>query len=354
MAPKKSTKTTLDGKPTPVKKGTPTAKKDPPSPATASLRSSSSTASWTSSSGAATSPATAMTGVTMINASPTSPVAAVARAAVARASRPSGATVQRLLNQGKASLPKDGLQAFGIKPASTGGGDNDKNSKLKCVMIAGENNAGALVFRCEPNNPNYRNGSWAEKAFFDAVRKNMEWVTLINVDSDMLQWCHNDEAMFNPEGYNIRLFVVHCAELPSEDSAIKLGKHICQNVNTMPNNNTTMSIQPGQFFWIPNGVKPVWSDVIGSDAALKALVEEKGMPTAGCYDTNQEAIHSYFRPHTFTLDLARVLHAPIEQVHPQLRTESNNEPSEEQVLDKNEIEVELEDDEEDSDIDPDL
>ena len=330
MAPKKSTKTTLDGKPTPVKKGTPTAKKDPPSPATASLRSSSSTASWTSSSGAATSPATAMTGVTMINASPTSPVAAVARAAVARASRPSGATVQRLLNQGKASLPKDGLQAFGIKPASTGGGDNDKNSKLKCVMIAGENNAGALVFRCEPNN------------------------TLINVDSDVLQWHHNDEAMFNPKGYNIRLFVIHCAELPSEDSAIKLGKCICQNVNTMPNNNAAMSIQPGQFFWIPNGVKPVWSDVIGSDAALKALVEEKGMPTAGYYDTNEEAIHSYFRPHTFALDLARVLHAPIEQVHPQLRTESHDEPSEEQVLDKNEIEVELEDDEEDSDIDPDL
>ena len=267
----------------------------------------------------------------------------------ARPSRPSGATVQRILNQGKASLPKE-LEAFGIKAAFVGGRENDKNSKLKCVMIRGEGGAGSLVLRCEPNNANYRNGSWAEKAFFDAVRNNLDWVSNINVDSDMLHWFHNDQAQLNPKGYKIRLFIIPLAELPAENSVIKLGEYICQNINAMPNNNTTISIQPGQFFWIANNVQPVWSDVIGSDAALKALVEKKGVPKTGYYELNKDAIHSYFRPHTFTLDLARVLHAPIEQVHPQLRAEMHQEPAN-VARASDEIQVDLQDTD---DSDPDL
>lgn len=59
--------------------------------------------------------------------------------------------------------------------------------------------------------------------------------------------------------------------------------------------------------------------MIGSDAALKDLVAKKGTPTSGYYERNREAIHCHFRPSTFTLDLARVLHAPTEQVHPNIR-----------------------------------
>ena len=267
-----------------------------------------------------------------------------------RPSRPSGATVQRILNQGKTTLPKEGLEAFGIKAAATGNREYDKNSKLKCVMIKGEAGAGTLVFRCEPNNLNYRNGSWAEKAFFDAVRNNLDWVSLINVDSDMLHWYHNDEEQKNPKNYNIRLFVIPCAEFPSEESVYQLAEYICQNVNAMPSNTTTISVNPGDFFWIPNDQNPVWSDVIGSDAALKGLVEKKGMPKAGYYEQNKEAIHTYFRPQTFTIDLARVLHAPIDQVHPQLRAQMNQDISQ-QSMPSDEIKIEPEDDD---DNDPDL
>lgn len=322
MAPKKNSKQAADSKDdskTPAaKKGTPTAKhspKQPPSPA--------STASLSGSSMSSVSPVRSGISVPGFVASNALTVSGLAATTVAtRQSRPSGATVQRILSQGKASasLPKEGLmESFGIKPASTGAREADKDSKLKCVIIQGENGTGFIVLRCEPNNSAYRNGSWAEKSFFDAVRNKEDFVDLCNIDNDMLQWFNNDQAQKNPKGYAIRLFNIPCAECPSEESAIKLGEFICQNINAMPSNNTTITVDPTNYFWIPTSAHPVWSDVIGSDAALKDLVAKKGTPVHGYYDHNAEAIHSYFRPHTFTLDLARVLYAPPEQVHPDIR-----------------------------------
>ena len=107
--------------------------------------------------------------------------------------------------------------------------------------------------------------------------------------------------------------------MPTEESVAQLGEFVCQNVNAAPDNNTTLSLQRGDCFWIPNQSNPVWSDVIGSDAALKDLVSKKGAPMLGFCELNAEAVHSHFRQNTFTVELARVLHAPHEQIHPQLR-----------------------------------
>ena len=273
-----------------------------------------------------------------------------------RASGPSTDTVQRFLKQqSKASLPEGGLQAFGIKKSTTSGGHgNDKDSKLKCVIIRGENDSAYLVFRCEPNNPNYRNGSWSEKAFFDAVRNGHDWVKMIDVDTEMLHWFHNDVAMKNLKDCNIRLFVIHCAEMPDPKNVMELSQFICERVNAMPNNTTALSIDSDNFFWLPLEEDPVWADVVGSDAALKTLVEKKGMPKAGFCNFHKDVIHTCFRPHTFTMDLARVLHAPIEQVHPNLRVEVKVEedqkpPAEEQDEEDDDGDIMLDAEESDDD-----
>ena len=230
--------------------------------------------------------------------------------------RPFDATVQRLLSQGKTTgLPEEGLAAFGIKSVSECGGDKD--SILRCVKIVHSDNSAALVFRCEPNNES--NPSWVEKMWFDAVRHKVEWVVKLNVEGQMLHWYHDDEAMLNNRGYDVRLFVIQCAEEPPVASIMKLARYISEKINEIPTNFTTITVVPDKFFWIPCSDNPVWSDVIGSDAALKTLVEKTGVPKAGYYEANHGTIHSYFRPHTFTLDLARVLRAPIEQVAPGLR-----------------------------------
>lgn len=347
---KKESKDTPDKKP-PAKKGTPSPKQ-PPTPSTMSLSVSSASSFDMASPPGAGSSAFAAAGRGGVGSSRFAVAAGALRySGVAAVSRPGSSTIQRLFNQTKAELPKDGLSHFGIKAASSGRrAESDKNSKLKVVLIKGENGTGHLVCRCEPNNPNYRNGSWSEKTFFDDIRKGADWATLINVDNDMLHWFDHDQPQLNPKGYNIRLFVIPFEEVPTEESVVQLGEHICQNINAAPNNNTTISIIPGQCFWIPTEQNPVWSDVIGSDAALKALVEKKGMPASGCYNTNREAIHSYFRPFTFTLDLARVLHAPIEQVHPELREEMNQENCKKPPLAEDEIEVELQDTDDDDDL----
>ena len=331
MAPKKNTPEN-DKKVMAKKKAPPPSKvSHSPPPELVLSPSSASSFSYSSSSPTAASPASVIlhSGVTSLvstSASNPSPASVVSHLGVAslvstsanHPSHPSGAFVQQILSQSQigARLPKEGLGAFGIKPAILSGCENNKNSKLKAVIIAERPHA-TMIFCCEPNNPNNHNGSWSEKAFFDAVHHKLEWVTAINVDNDMLHWYDNDMPQLNPKGYNIRLFVIPCSEVPAESSIINLAKYICTNINGMPNNSMVIEMNPQDLFWIPTAKGPVWSDIIGSDAALKMLMEKKGMPKPGYYFRNSVAIHSYFHPHTFMLDLAHALHAPIDQVHPE-------------------------------------
>ena len=216
------------------------------------------------------------------------------------------------------SIMKDGLAAFGIKPAAGGRSTFiDKNSRLKCCLISGAEKS-AIVFRVEPNDPTLKGGSWAEKCFFDAVRQNQRWITSINIDGNVLAWFHQNVAQKNPKGYSIRLFVIYTdKQLPPHDNIINLGRYICQQLNSAPGNTTTTVLQQENFFWLPDGA--VWSDIIGCDAALLQLVKDKGHPCPGYYDTHRAVIHGYFHAQTFSVELARSLHAPVDQVHPSLR-----------------------------------
>jgi hypothetical protein len=165
---------------------------------------------------------------------------------------------------------KGGLAVFGITPAAGGKTNyNNKNSKLRCVMIAGPEMTSAVIFRLEPNDRTLANGSWAEKVFFDAIRTGEGWVTSINVDTRCLDWYHENVSQKNPRGYSIRLFIIRTdGHMPPKENIVKLGQYICQNINAAPANNTTTTIQEENFF--------------GSLVGQFGLTSLATMPPCGC------------------------------------------------------------------------
>jgi len=220
---------------------------------------------------------------------------------------------------------------------STGTNVPNRGSTLKCCLIAGVDYS-AIVFRIQPNDPHNKNGSWAEKLFFDAVRASEEWVKNINMDSNVLPWFHHNNPQKNPKGYFVRLFIIRTLPpVPPKDSVIKLGKYICQQLENTPGNTTKVTLDEGNFFWLHQPT--VWSDVIGCNAALAEIIRSKGQPHQGMYnvsiftpfnylritnmhkgffEAHQKYIHTFFHPNTLSAELARELRAPNRELHPSL------------------------------------
>ena len=207
--------------------------------------------------------------------------------------------------------------SFGITPIKPAHNpySKDKNSTLKCVLINSPE-ANAIVFRVEPTDPDAR-GSWAEKIVFDAIYKGEKWVRDLGIDSKNQKWFHENEVVNNEKGYPIRMFVLRCEEMPPKEKIFDLGEHICIQINSAPGNRTTTSVERDAFFWIDPDTKPVWSDIVGVDVAMETLMIKTGVPNADDYfKQNKDIIHSFFHPGSLSLQLARVLKAPMEEVHP--------------------------------------
>jgi hypothetical protein len=118
-------------------------------------------------------------------------------------------------------------------------------------------------------------------------------------------------------------------EVIPKERIVRLGQHICHKLNSDPRNTTNTSLDEQSFFWIEG--RPVWSDIIGYDAALAALLLETGQPRDGFFIRNKDKIHSYFHTGTLGVELARTLLAPPEELHPTVRPSfnpsDNNDPS---------------------------
>jgi hypothetical protein len=116
------------------------------------------------------------------------------------------------------------------------------------------------------------------------------------------------------------MFVIRMEGAPPPHKIIieELGNIICSNINAMDENKDkkTAVLDESNFYWMTMPDGAVWADVIGYDAALTALFRQTGPPSDGFYDLHQPTIHSYFHRATFSLDLARTLRAPNDQVHP--------------------------------------
>ena len=173
-----------------------------------------------------------------------------------------------------------------------------------------------IVFRIQPNDPQ-NPGSWSEKVMFDCLRQRKNWAMTIGVDTQMLPWHHNNIRQENVRGYPIRLFKIKVKKKPAVGQLVQLGEHICQHINAHPGNDTVIQIRRNDFIWLTD--KPVWSDVIGFDAALAKLIKIAGQPMPGFYELNHKLIDCFFKPGTLSADLARILHAPLDQMHPSER-----------------------------------
>jgi hypothetical protein len=220
-----------------------------------------------------------------------------------------------------------------------------RDSKLKACVIRRPGSS-TIVFRVEPDNPK-SNGAWAEKLLADAVygvfSKELgrlvpaRWAELLDFLPDMkLLWHHNNIPQKNGKGYTMRLFAIPSKlEIQPKENILGLGNHICFAVNNTENNSTNISIDEQSFFWLEG--KTVWSDIVGYQKALEMFFQETNKleekhptPTHDYYNHYKDIILSYFHPCTFSEELARILHAPPDQLHPSLRYgRSNREPDDE-------------------------
>jgi hypothetical protein len=166
-------------------------------------------------------------------------------------------------------------------------------------------------------------GSWAEKTFAEAVfsRTPPTWATALNFEQKQLKWFHDNLPQTNRKGYPIRMFYIRSEqEIIPKEHLVRLGKHICDNINQDEGNTTTITLDEPSFFWLEEN--PVWCDIIGYDAAWRKLLIETG-PTSSFpdyYVRFKKTIHSYFHTGTFGVELVQALGAPPEELHPSLRS----------------------------------
>ena len=79
----------------------------------------------------------------------------------------------------------------------------------------------------------------------------------------MLSLVENYLPKHNNKGYSIRLFV-------SISKYLHLHQFICDQIDKLPGNKTTVSVDENNYIWIKNST---WSEVIGFDAAQTRLEE---------------------------------------------------------------------------------
>ena len=213
-----------------------------------------------------------------------------------------------------------------------------KVANLRCCAIdAGVNSA--IIFRFEPN------GSWSEKLLVDEIYTNKrEWTTTMGFINDKrFEWYENNQVQYNPKRYAVRLFVLQTRKpVIVKEKLMKQGQFICQQVNLANVQYSTQidkkvievaEVNEELITWIPPGAKhgAVWADVIGIDAAYKQLVDKIGNPNGqeDFYIENKAFIDAYFRSGTYSLNFARRLGAPLEEVHPDLRSPNFLNPDDE-------------------------
>ena len=99
-------------------------------------------------------------------------------------------------------------------------------------------------------------------------------------------------------------------------------------INAAVNENNRTNLRTNRTI-LPEGA--VWVDVLGISAAYMQLIQITGFPTgeADFYEMNKTIIDTYFRTSTYSLDLARILGAPPEEIHPEFQFKEVNSETDE-------------------------
>jgi len=216
------------------------------------------------------------------------------------------------------------LASFGIIPAaSTNGVSNNGENKtclLKCAVVRdGDSPAIYYYFLPATGRPEDAPGVWPEKVLVDKLRSRDPSVMMLNFDPHVRKLFLNNEPVKNSKNYMYRLVRIRLAAPVPNGNARNLGQHICTLLNASPDNDVTVVIVDDSFFLHEAG--STHSDVLGLEEGFKDLLRSTTgqQPGPGFYEAHRGAIHSYFRAGQFSLELARALHAPLDEVHPNQR-----------------------------------
>jgi hypothetical protein len=186
------------------------------------------------------------------------------------------------------------------------------------------------AFRFSNADPNRTNGPWSEKIAADKLRQNDAAFAALGFLPYTKKWYHGNQPQLNGKGYAIRLFLIETETVPAKDTVAAIGRYICELINDTPGNDTTVSLAD-PFFWLGEFSRVGASEAFGHEESLKMIVAEAGVPpNATFFEDHRELIQFHYHEQSMTLDVASFLHAPIDQVRPDLRVDLLAEQQEQQ------------------------
>jgi hypothetical protein len=235
------------------------------------------------------------------------------------------------LQQGRQNLIPKSLADFGItaglgSPYSPNRQNSPKQCKLRAVIINGTDNDATVVLRCELSPPSFST-NWTEKLFYDAIRRNETWTTMLNISPNTMHWFDGEILQVNNKGFAICLFTIYMSTFPPARLILDVAQHICEQLNNIEGNNMMITVDPSTFFWKRGEV--VWADVIGSQKAYDTIILMKGQPYPGFFQQNESFIYTYFHRGSIpdTVLEALCTHPPTLEDLPDIVDSDNDEQS---------------------------
>ena len=163
-----------------------------------------------------------------------------------------------------------------------------------------------------------KKGCYHEKIMNDELLAGTKWVTDLEIqklDGEYDVLFMNGEEVKNRQKYPVRLFAIEVEQTPKHEVVLKLLQRIASQINK----NTKLL---GRVYVVEDDLyftkerEAVWSEIVGANNALGKMVSVIGRPTGEptYWSENKNIIHTFFRSGTFSINLARFVGAPNEEI----------------------------------------
>ena len=166
-----------------------------------------------------------------------------------------------------------------------------------------------------PKNPHHSN--WAEMIFNNSVQEQkLDWIKELNFKPDCIfKWINKEDYIVNNKGYHFRVFGAPITGTMTLDNFREYGETVARLLSEHERiSEKNVILLPDD--WILNDDPvPVWSDVIGYDAAAQMMMQSTGYPTTDTfYAENEVRIGCYFKDGKMPMNWARVFKAPQDKI----------------------------------------
>lgn len=211
------------------------------------------------------------------------------------------------------------LQDFGSRPivnlthSYQSMANNEKRVFFLRIAQIVDVNEVVLFLLVQPKNPYHSN--WAEAVLHNMVREQKElFIRKLNMlGRNVLKYIIGNDKQLNSKAYPFRLFAIPCKDAVTNPNMRRLLQSVANNMNQHNKISEQNIIQvPDDFIF---NQEPVWSDLIGYEAAYIHLTATTGVPTSAEYCTrNQEILRTHFRQGDLPMRFARKMMAPPDEM----------------------------------------